>query len=66
MDLDMDSLAFELEHPLFEGDAAGCGEAAHLAVGADDTVAWNDKRKGIPGQRAADGPAGGRAARLFG
>lgn len=41
-DLDVDGFAFKLKHFLFECYSAGCGEAAHLSVAADYSVAGDN------------------------
>jgi len=58
-------LVLQVEHPLFEGYAAGGGESAESSVGADYAMAGDDQRQGVSGKCASDGPAGGRAAHLL-
>jgi len=60
-----EGLAFKCEHPLFEGYAAGGGEAAHFAISSEYAMAGDNKGQRVFGQGIADGAACGGSARLF-
>lgn len=50
--------AFEFKKFYFCRFSAWCGEAANLAVSADNAVAGDNKGKGILGEGVADSPGG--------
>jgi len=53
---DINCLVFKCEQTFFEGYTAGSGEAAHFAVGSEDSMAWNNQGQRIFGQCIADRP----------
>jgi hypothetical protein len=58
-------VAFEFEHSLLEHYSAGGGEAAELAVCAEDAMAWDYQWQRVFGKRAAYGSACRRSINFF-